>query len=111
MIGAGNGWVGNLNLAYKLFADTQVAFTASHATTPTITGQLQLVESLGSSLNYTINHSSSLSLNAQYSRTKSAQNGTTSAAESEFFHSVSRLFVQVDTRMANKTQLHISPED
>lgn len=86
MIGAGNGWVGNLVLSYKLFADTQVALTATHSTTPTLTGQLQRIESLAATLNYDINHRSRLALRAQFANTKSGATGNSSTKGSDSFN-------------------------
>jgi hypothetical protein len=85
LIGATNGWVGNMGLNYKLFSDTQVGFTATRAITPTIFGQLHQIESIGSTLKYNINHSSDLAIFTQFSRTKSGQTATTAATASEFF--------------------------
>jgi hypothetical protein len=82
--GTANGWLANMVLNYKLFADTQVTLTATHATTPTIFGELQQIESIGSTLNYDINHSSDLAISAQFSRTKSGGIGATTGTESEF---------------------------
>jgi Putative beta-barrel porin 2 len=85
MIGAGNGWVANVALNYKLFPDTQVGLTASRAVTPTITGQLTGNESIAATLKYEINHSSDLSMRAQFSRTISATGGNSSATSPDFF--------------------------
>jgi len=83
--GTANGWLANMVLNYKLSADTQVKLTATHATSPTVFGELQQIESIGSTLNYDINHSSNLAISAQFSRTKSGGNGATTGTESEFF--------------------------
>ena len=85
MIGAANGWLANMNLAYKLFADTRLGFTASHATTPTLFGQLNRVESLATTVDYDINHSSSFSLRAQFSHTRAGASGGAAANASDFF--------------------------
>jgi hypothetical protein len=84
-VGAANGWLANMVLNYKLAADTRVTLTAAHATTPTLFGQLQQIDSIGSTLNYDINHSSNLAIFAQFSRTTSGGINGASGAASEFF--------------------------
>jgi hypothetical protein len=84
MPGTANGWLADMVLNYKLAADTRITLTATHATTPTIFGQLQQIESIGSRLDYDINHSSNLAISAQFSRTKSGGIGATTGTESEF---------------------------
>src|SRR5262249_45428241 len=66
LIGAGNGWVGNVGLGYRLLKSTSLSFSAAQAITPTFTGQLQQTSSLGLGLNHQINRFSNLSLFASY---------------------------------------------
>src|SRR5262249_22438786 len=71
LVGAGNGWVGNIGLTYKLLKDTGVSFTAAQAITPTFTGQLQGTRSLGMGINRQINALSNLSFFASYTQSTS----------------------------------------
>jgi hypothetical protein len=91
LIGAGNGWLGNAGLSYRLLKDTSVSFTASQAITPVFTGQLQLSRSLSTSLTHQINSLSNLSFFASYSQTASPngfgplQVSQATATKSDFF--------------------------
>ncbi len=84
IIGASNGWMGNLVVKYKPRYDTDMSFVATRAVTPTIYGQLQGIESLGTTLNYKINRASALGFAAQFSHTKTAQ-ANAAPTVSDFF--------------------------
>jgi hypothetical protein len=71
LVGAGNGWVGNIGLTYKLLKNTGVSFTAAQAITPTFTGQLQGTRALGMGINHQINTLSNLSFFASYTQSTS----------------------------------------
>ena len=83
--GTAKGWMGNFLLNYKLLPTVQVALNGAHSVVPIVTGQLQTVDSIGSTLRYDINHSSSLSFLAQYSQVTPARTATTNPTRSDFF--------------------------
>ena len=83
--GTANGWMGNFLLSYKWLPTVQVALNGSHSVVPVVTGQLQTVDSIGATLRYDINHSSGLSLLAQYSQVTPARIAATSQTGSDFF--------------------------
>jgi hypothetical protein len=91
LIGAGHGWVGNIGLTYKLLKDTSVGFTAAQVITPTFTGQLQGIRSLGMGINHQINTLSNLSFFASYVQSTSPngigpqQLSQATATSSDFF--------------------------
>jgi hypothetical protein len=76
------GWDVNAVLTYRLLQNTQATLTVSHATTPTLFGDLQQIESIAASLNHTINSLSSISFYAQYSRTQAGAPETFSSSPS-----------------------------
>jgi len=84
-VGATNGWLGNFNLNYQVFHDTNASLTATRAISPTVTGQLLDIESVALSLNHTINNRSSASLFAQFSQTATAATPGVNASTSDFF--------------------------
>jgi hypothetical protein len=83
--GASSDWVGNALLNYQLLNTTKVSLTATKSIVPTVTGQLELVESIGSTLTHDINHYSSLTFLAQFSHLKTAVIATTGATASDVF--------------------------
>ncbi len=84
IIGASSGWIGNLVVNYQPRYDTNMSFVATRAVTPTIYGQLQGIESLGTTLNYKINRKSTLGFAANFSHTKTAQSNAAPTV-SDFF--------------------------
>ena len=74
-----------MSLVYRLLNNTQVTFNAAHSISPTIFGQLQKINSVGASFNYTINQAESVSLLTQFSKTQSSQNGAIAGTTSDFF--------------------------
>ena len=108
LIGAGNGWLGNAGLSYRLLKDTSVSFTASQAITPVFSGQLQLSRSLSTSLTHQINSLSNLSFFASYSQTASAnafgpslQFSQATATKSDFF-SAGVVFIATSWRASGR---------
>jgi hypothetical protein len=85
LIGAANGWVGNMGFNYKLFADTKVGLTATDSIIPTIFGQLQKVESIGLTLDYDINQFASLAFHTQFSHIKTGETATAGSTASDAF--------------------------
>jgi hypothetical protein len=83
--GATKDWMGNFRLGYKLSPTTEVSLYAAQAIVPTVTGQLQKADSVGSTLNYSINHSSRLSFFAQFSQITSSQIAAASPTVSDLF--------------------------
>jgi hypothetical protein len=92
-VGAGHGWVGDVELTYRLLKDTSVSLTAAHAIIPLFTGQLQQTESIGMSLSHNINQFSNLVFLTQYAQSSSlgqiGQIGQASTALDSFSASVS----------------------
>jgi len=86
LVGAGNGWFGDVGLSYRLLKDTSISLAAAHAIIPLFTGQLQLSETLGAFLSHEINQSSSWSAFASYGQTSApGQIGQAAGTTSEFF--------------------------
>jgi hypothetical protein len=86
LVGAGNGWFGDVGLSYRLLKDTSVSLTAAHAIIPLFTGQLQLSETLGAMLSHEINQSSSWSVFTSYAQsTTPGQVGQSGGGASDFF--------------------------
>ena len=83
--GASSDWVGNALLNYQLSNTTKVSLTAAKSIVPTVFGQLQNSESIGSTLSYDINHYSSLTFLSQFSHIKTAAIATTGATASDVF--------------------------
>jgi hypothetical protein len=87
-VGAGNGWVANVGLAYDLLKTTKVSLTAAQAITPLLTGQFQQTQSVGLSLSHQINNSQTLSFATQFSYLPASSAGSLASnqsAASEFF--------------------------
>jgi hypothetical protein len=86
LIGAGNGWFGDVGLSYRLLKDTSVYFNAAHAIIPLFTGQLQLSETLGAGFSHQVNQASTWSVFASYGQSSSpGQIGQSVGALSDFF--------------------------
>ena len=66
-VGAGNGWLGDFALSYDLLKNTSVSLTAAHTLSPLLTGQMQLSDTVGLSLNQKINAASNLTFSTQFS--------------------------------------------
>lgn len=84
-VGTANGWLGNFNLNYQIFHDTNASLTATRAISPTVFGQLLGVESVGFSLNHMINNYSNVSFFTQFSQTTTAATPGVSGSVSDFF--------------------------
>jgi len=74
-VGATQDWTGNIGLNYQLFSNTNASLNATRSITPTVFGQLQHIESIGTTLSHNINYFSSLTFSTQFSHI------TTSATE------------------------------
>ena len=89
IVGAGNGWVGDVGLSYRLLKTTSVSFNAANSIIPTLGGALQQNFSFGGSLNHEINSLSNVSFTAQFSMTnassQASQFAATTGGSSEFF--------------------------
>jgi hypothetical protein len=86
LVGAGNGWIGDIGFSYRLLKDTTVSGIVSSAIIPVFTGQLQQTESIAMSVNHTVNSLSNLSFFSSYSQASSpGQIGQAGAAVSDFF--------------------------
>lgn len=83
--GATSGWIGNAGMNYQISNDTRVSLIAAKSIVPTVLGQLQTIESAGSTLNHDINRFSSLTFVTQFSHSKTAAVGATPAAASDTF--------------------------
>jgi hypothetical protein len=83
--GAASDWVGNALLNYQLSNTTKVSLTAAKSIVPTVFGQLENVESIGSTLSHDINHYSSLTFFTQFSHIKTSATPTTGATASDVF--------------------------
>ena len=66
-VGTGNGWFGDVALSYDLLKTTTVSLTAAQAISPLITGQLQLSDTAGFTLDHKINSASNLTFSTQFS--------------------------------------------
>ena len=64
--GATDGVLANLGFTYQLFRGTTVSITAGESLVPTTLGPLQKITTLGSTLNYDVNHSSSIWIGTQF---------------------------------------------
>jgi hypothetical protein len=89
IVGAGNGWVADVGLAYKLLKTTTVSFNASNSIIPTLGGPLQQSNSFGMALNHQINQLSNVTFTSQFSITngssQAAQFASVTGGSSEFF--------------------------
>jgi hypothetical protein len=61
-------WIGDAVLTYKLLKNTTFALTASQSISPSIVGSLFKRDTIGASLNHTINSSSTISFSANATR-------------------------------------------
>jgi hypothetical protein len=87
-VGTGNGWLGDIALNYDLLKTTTVSLTAAHAITPLLTGQLQLSDTVGLTLNHKINSASNLTFSTQFSylpATSGSSFTSNQSSPSEFF--------------------------
>jgi hypothetical protein len=62
------GFIGNMILTYKLMKTTDVSFSANRTVAPSIVGSLLQNTTFGISATHAINHSSSLSLSADFTQ-------------------------------------------
>ncbi len=86
LVGAGNGWIGDIGFSYRLLKGTTVSAMVSSAIIPVFTGQLQQTESVSMSISHAINSVSNISFNSSYSQASSpSQIGQTGGAVSDFF--------------------------
>ena len=65
-VGTGNSVLADLGLDYSLTATTTVSAHAAQSIVPLITGQLQKSETIGGSVNHTINYYSNIAFSTQY---------------------------------------------
>ena len=72
IVGAGNGWVADVGLSYRLLKTTTISFNAANSITPTLGGALQQANSFGASLSHQINSLSDVSVSGQFSVTNSS---------------------------------------
>ena len=72
IVGAGNGWVADVGLSYRLLKTTTISFNAANSITPTLGGALQQSNSFGASLSHQINSLSDVSVSGQFSVTNSS---------------------------------------
>ena len=75
-VGAGNGWLGDVALSYQLLKNTNVSLTAAQAISPLLTGQMQLSDTVGLSLNHKINTASNLTFSTQFSYLPATSNSS-----------------------------------
>jgi len=83
--GAASDWVGNALLKYQLLNTTTLSLTVAKSIVPTVFGQLENVESIGSTLSHEINHYSSLTFSTQFSHLKTAATPTAGSTASDAF--------------------------
>ena len=77
IVGAGNGWVADVGLSYKLLKTTTVSFNAANSITPTLGGALQQSNSFGMALSHQINQLSDVRFTSQFSVTNSSSHSPT----------------------------------
>ncbi len=85
LVGAGNGWVGDVGATYRLLKNTSVSMTAAQAIIPVFTGQLQASRSLSMSIFHEINSLSNLSFFASWAETASPGQIGQPGTVSDFF--------------------------
>lgn len=87
----GNDWIANAVLTYKMFRDTTLVLNAEQSIGPSIVGTLLKRDTVGATLNYTINSHSQLSLSANGNR-QIANNTTTDfvSASTSYSHNFTR---------------------
>ena len=109
-VGAGNGWVADAGLTYKLLKDTSISLTAAQTITPMFTGQLQRSDTFGLTL---------ITRSIMCPTCHSQRNIPTclqlqahpllkSKLPIGFFLGLGQLWISVDTRIADKSLLYIS---
>ena len=87
-VGTGNGWLGDVALSYDLLKTTTISLTAAHTISPLLTGQLQLSDTAGLTLNHRINNASNLTFSTQFSylpATSGSSFASNQSSPSEFF--------------------------
>lgn len=83
-------WIGNAVLTYKMFRDTTLIVAADQSISPSIVGSLFKRDSLTTTLNYTINSHSSLSLSASGNRQVSTTTTDFASASAGYTHEFTR---------------------
>jgi hypothetical protein len=87
-VGTGNGWLADIALNYDLLKTTSVSLTAAHTISPLVTGQLQLSDTVGLTLNHKINNASDLTFSTQFSYLPASSSSSFSSNQtspSDFF--------------------------
>jgi len=88
-VGAGNSFLGDMSLTYRLLKTTAISLTAAQSIVPIFNGQLQKSEQIGLTLTHGINRLSNLTLSAAFSYVPAAPASSTiglgQSSPSKFF--------------------------